>query len=382
MTTAVPAADELRRLMTERLVAEGALHSPAWQEAFAAVPRHAFVPEFTMRARGSTFHYSRDDSSWMAAAYQDVSLITQFDVTDTATSSSTAPTVMARMLEASGAQDGDSILEVGTGTGYNTALLSHRLGSEHVVSVDVDPTLVNAARNRLQAEGYTPTLIAADGMAGHPERAPYDRLLVTCGVDRLPDAWREQVRPGGVIVAAVGFGIARLTVSTDHSAHGHFLPDLTAFMSARDTADTVRDTARQHFAMLATATGNTRTISLPTNLDADGPAFLVSLAQLTVTQITLTDDAEQHLRCLYDPKSGSWARIIQTDPRAAQLVHDGPRDLWAERESLLTDWVTHGRPGLDRYGLTIDTTGAHTLWLDAPTGPSWRLAPAKPLTHP
>lgn len=57
----------------------------------------------------------------------------------------------------------------------------------------------------------------------------------------------------------------------------------------------------------------------------------------------------------------------------AWLDHGGPRDLWAEREPLLTQWRDAGRPGHERYGLTVDPEGVHTLWLDEPDGVAWRL---------
>lgn len=105
---------------------------------------------------------------WLAAAYQDTSLLTQFDAAGVATSSSTCPSLMARMLEALDVVDRDHVLEIGVGTGYNAALLAHRLGNDRVVSLDVDPDLVRLARDRLGEAGYAPTLIAGDGMAAAP----------------------------------------------------------------------------------------------------------------------------------------------------------------------------------------------------------------------
>jgi SAM-dependent methyltransferase len=91
------------------------------------------------------------------------------------TSSSTMPSLMARMLEALDVRDGHRVLEIGTGTGYNAALLCHRLGPRNVVSIDIDPTLVAAARSRLADLGYHPTLVAGDGTTGAVQHGPYDR---------------------------------------------------------------------------------------------------------------------------------------------------------------------------------------------------------------
>ncbi|MFD0443998.1 methyltransferase domain-containing protein [Streptomyces indonesiensis] len=215
--TDAPSADELRQCMTDHLVRTGCIQSKPWRAAFLSVPRELFVPDFTVRAQGGLHRYSQGDPAWLAAAYQDVSLLTQFDQDGTATSSSTQPSLMAEMLEALDVRDGDTVLEIGAGTGYNAALLSHRLGPDHVVTVDVDPDLVAAAKTRLRSAGYEPTLVAGDGMAGYSKRAPYDRLLATCGVGRIPTPWRDQLRPGGVIVANIGCGIVRLVVQSDRS---------------------------------------------------------------------------------------------------------------------------------------------------------------------
>ncbi|MFL4491734.1 methyltransferase domain-containing protein [Streptomyces sp. VTCC 41912] len=372
MTTTTPSAGELRRLMTERLVSTGALHSEEWEEAFLAVPRHTFVPRFAVRSQGTKIEYSEGDPSWLTAAYSDVSLLTQSDAAGTTTSSSTEPSLMARMLEALDVEDGDDVLEIGSGTGYNAGLLAYRLGDEHVVSMDVDPDLVNVARGRLQEAGFAPTLVTGNGMKICPERAQYDRLLATCGVGRIPTAWPAQVRPGGIIVANIASGIARLTVDAEHAASGHFLPHLATFMLARATATDVSRTAGHFTRDLLSWTGATREIVLPASLDAEVPQLLSSLIAPDVLDVGLSTGAGQ-IHCLFEPSTSSWARITLLDPRTAQLDHGGPRDLWAERAPLHSHWANHGRPSPDRYGLTISSDGAHTLWLDSPSGTSWRL---------
>ncbi|MFJ4919841.1 methyltransferase domain-containing protein [Streptomyces sp. NPDC088725] len=373
MTTSAVFPDELRRMMTEQLIATGALRSQRWIDAFSCVPRHMFVPKFTVRAKGGLHDYGQPDPMWLTAAYWDVSLLTQFDASGVATSSSTRPSLMATMLESLDVADGDQVLEIGVGTGYNAALLAHRLGDENVVSVDIDPDLVNAARDRLELAGCTPELLAGDGMAGCAHRAPYDRLLATCGVGRIPNSWREQVRSGGIIVANLGFGVMRLVVDRDHRAEGRFLPELAAFMVARPDTHSTNATSQEHTNAVLTSTGDTREISLPTGLGGDMAQFLPSLIHPTVKTIVLKNDKGQEMRCLWEPDTSSWARITLLDVRTARLEHGGPRDLWAEREPLLNDWVSAGRPNVARYGLTVEADGAHTLWLDTPGNRSWPL---------
>lgn len=136
---------------------------------------------------------------------------------------------MTRMLETLDVRDSDRVLEIGTGAGYNAALLCHRLGDRQVYSVDVEPDLVDAARSRLAALGYHPTLVCADGGLGLPEHAPYDRIIATCSVPRVPWSWVGQTKLDGVILADLKVSVvagnlsgwsAPATVHTARSTRG------------------------------------------------------------------------------------------------------------------------------------------------------------------
>jgi protein-L-isoaspartate O-methyltransferase len=374
MTTATEPAEQLRRRMADQLTADGALRSEAWHQAFATVPRELFVPTFTVRtARGESTTYHHGDPGYLAAVYGDDSLLTQCDEYGTATSSSTQPRMMALMLEPLAPIDDGRVLEVGTGTGYNAALLTHRYGNDRVVSLDVDPEPVDAARTRLAAAGCTPTLASGDGTRGCPDHAPYGALIATCGIGRIPDAWRAQVRPGGTIVTNLGCGLITLTVNNDHSATGRFLPTLAAFMTARPDPGITTAPARSHAGRLMTAVGPSREVGLPVDLTADMPRFLGSLAQPDVIALTLIDAADQQVHGLVHPPSGSWARITPHAEGSARIETGGPRDLWEERASLLTDWTEAEQPSAESYGLTIHPDGRHELWLGNPDGPNWHL---------
>ena len=138
-----PAA--LRRAeLVKTLVDRGVLTDLAWREAFATVPREAFVPRFTRREQGGQLvHYDHAAEGgtvdFLAAVYSDTSLITRFNAAGIATSSSTQPSLMTIMLERLDIHDGHTVLEIGTGSGYNAALLAHRLGDEAVTTIDVHP---------------------------------------------------------------------------------------------------------------------------------------------------------------------------------------------------------------------------------------------------
>jgi protein-L-isoaspartate O-methyltransferase len=102
---------------------------------------------------------------------------------------------MAHMLNSLNIHTGHTVLEIGTGTGYNAALLCHRLGDTQVTSIDIDPDLVADTRLRLATLGYHSTLLAGDGTHGAIDNAPYDRVIATCAVPAIPPAWINQLAP-------------------------------------------------------------------------------------------------------------------------------------------------------------------------------------------
>ncbi|MGB6164063.1 MAG: methyltransferase domain-containing protein [Pseudonocardiaceae bacterium] len=204
------------RRLAEKLVADGDLHSPQWNSAVCAVPRHEFIAHYYRHdtsTRPATWQLvaptdPSEVQAWLDLVYSDTTLITAVASyaergVQIPVSSSSKPDLMVRMLEELDVTDGDRVLEIGTGTGYNAALLCHRLGSQNVFSVDVDPALIAAARPRLTRLGYQPTLAAVDGAAGLAEHAPYDRIIATCSVPAIPPAWIDQLAPGGRILADV-----------------------------------------------------------------------------------------------------------------------------------------------------------------------------------
>jgi protein-L-isoaspartate O-methyltransferase len=245
--------ESLRAQFFEELVQSGTVTDPEWLAAFRDVPRETFVPYyFTQRPNEPGWLLvERPNPEWLEGVCSSRALITQIDgddqnvalartirVNGTATSSTSAPTLMALMLQALNIHDGHRVLEIGTGTGYNAGLLCYRLGADNVTSVDVDAGLVNRARERLAALGYAPHLEATDGIMGCPDRAPFDRVIATVGVARVPGAWIEQTTPGGKILVAVDLvgragPLALLTVDAHGKAEGRFLCDIGCFMPIR-----------------------------------------------------------------------------------------------------------------------------------------------------
>src|SRR6185436_16295586 len=134
--------------------------------------------------------------------------------------------IVAFMTEAIRPRPSDRVLEVGTGSGYQTAVLAGLVG--HVYSTEVRPRLAEAARARLAQLGCSNvTLRAEDGSRGWPEEAPFDAILVTAAAPRVPDAMVEQLGDGGRLVIPIGSGdqeLVRVTRGPDGLRSERLLP--------------------------------------------------------------------------------------------------------------------------------------------------------------
>ena len=129
---------------------------------------------------------------------------------------------MAQMLEMLGLRGGERVLEIGTGSGYNAALLAELVGPlGRVTTIDIDAELVAAARRHLDDAGYAHVrTIVADGAAGDPEGAPFDAIVATVGVEQIPAAWIDQLRGGGRLVAPLTIRTMQKVVSFERMIHG------------------------------------------------------------------------------------------------------------------------------------------------------------------
>jgi methyltransferase of ATP-grasp peptide maturase system len=381
----VPAAKRLRRELIAQLAAQGKMPSE-WRDAFEIVPRHAFVPHIFISPANDGWYEPLDGTSpqhrarWLETAYSDDICVTQLDGSDEAwnravrngkvqgqerTCSSSQPSLMALMLNILDVSPGHNVLEIGTGTGYNAALLCERLGSDKVTSVDTDPELVQRAGAILTALGYTPTLAARDGAEGYPPNAPYDRVIATCSFPRVPDTWLSQTRPGAVILVnlyrSLGGGIlARLTVNDDGSAHGQIVSDTGGFMPTRAESHPKAFTL---FQRVSANHGDTRPTTMTPDMlhNSHARAFIALLCD-DMTELWSQPEAgpQQYWVLAQD---GSWARHEE-----GHVTQAGPRHLWDQLESAYTQWTTLGRPTRDRLGLTIQPA-RQIVWLDRPTAP-------------
>ena len=187
-----------RRRLIENLVLEGVIRSEKVRDAMLNVPREEFVLE--------------EYRKW---AYLDQPLPIGYGQTIS------APHMVALMTEKLDPEPGDIVLEIGTGSGYQAAILAGIVAKRdpsrrgHVYSVERIPELAFFARKNLEKTGYIDyvTVVVGDGTKGYPDKAPYDRIIVTAAAPDIPKPLIEQLKPRGVMVIPVGdLGVQRLLI--------------------------------------------------------------------------------------------------------------------------------------------------------------------------
>ncbi|HEY3686901.1 MAG TPA: methyltransferase domain-containing protein [Streptosporangiaceae bacterium] len=365
------------------LTAQGLLSSDEWREALHAVPRHLFAPDrgwatpdYPGGGPPRSIDRDADEPGWWDAVYSDTSITTQADdgATDPAsgqglpTSSLSAPGIVAAFLELLDVHDHDRVLDIGTGTGWTPGLLSARVGDARVTSIEVDPAVADQAAANLKRAGRAPHLITGDGAAGWPDGAPYDRVHVTAGVSQIPYAWVEQTRPGGVIVLPWTPGVdglkARLTVLGDGTAIGS-LHGPASYMMLRDQR-TPQRWATHH----ASDAAESRTRIDPRPIATAGPGLELAITAHApgTTVIPRDDDNGEFSLMMYElaRTEGTWAACdYYPDRTEYDVLQYGDRHLWDEVSAAYMWWLANGRPGPERYGLTVTPDGV-SLWLDHP----------------
>ncbi|MBX6390511.1 MAG: methyltransferase domain-containing protein [Frankia sp.] len=339
--------------------------------------REDFIPDviWVRRDDGWRVPLNRadDPDTWLALVNGGDAIVTQMDDgTDhydgkgiTPTSSSTAPWLMDKMLGLLDLQKGLSVLEIGTGTGYNAALIGEKVAPGRVITIEIAPTVAEHARARLARTDLPVTVITGDGTLGYPEGSPYDRTVVTADVFDVPYSWVQQTRPGGLIVLPLAgsfqYGtLARLAVADDGTASGRFHGE-AAFMYLRDQRPdkTLSRIGNQDGAQF------TWTSDYPHEPFVDFNAgFAVSTRLFGWVTSTREEDDGAILRMSHRA-SGSWATVSPSDTGSHAVAYEGPRRLWEELEAAYRWWIDAGRPDHTRFGLTVTPTG-QTFWLDSP----------------
>lgn len=176
--------------LVETLRKRGEVRDPRIEEAFLAIPRAAFLPGVPLEQ-----------------VYSDEAILIKQDASGLVSSSS-QPSMMAIMLRQLQLRPGHNVLEIGTGTGFNAAIMKYLVGeSGTVTTIELDPQIAEEARANLQRVAMGDVLVVtADGAGGYPPRASYDRIIATAGIWDVPRAWVRQLKPRGILVAPIWLG--------------------------------------------------------------------------------------------------------------------------------------------------------------------------------
>ena len=175
------------KLLTE-LRSSQLLADPDIDAAFSEIPRHLFLPQFDL-----------------TTVYQDRAIALKVSPSGETLSSSSQPTMMAIMLQQLRLAPDMNVLEIGTASGYNAAILSQIVGAGgYTTTLEIDRELAEEARNNLLRAGFGKVLVVdCDAAGGYEPRAQYDRILATAGVWDVPRKWLQQLREDGRLVVPI-----------------------------------------------------------------------------------------------------------------------------------------------------------------------------------
>lgn len=339
-----------------------------WRDAVANTPRHLLVPAW-WAWRGDRWeirHGPDDEAAWLDAAYRDRTLVTKVgrshadhartgdEPVGRPTSSSTHPGLVLQMYRHARIGDRDTVIDVGTGSGYGTALLCRLLGEDRVISVDVDDYVTTAAARRLADIGHRPRVVPIDATGDLPWTA--DRIVAMVAVRPIPPSWLRALNPGGRLVTTVSNTslIVSAVKTADGGAVGQVERDWAMFMKTRTGTDyppglaDLMETART--ADGEVSTGRFPVIDIEENawelrsmLEVMAPGIEHGYHETGETRIALMVHAD-----------GSWARAEQTG-REHPVVHQGgPRRLWDVLDAARDHWLWNGM--LPLYGAHVRIT--------------------------
>ncbi|WP_156721846.1 methyltransferase domain-containing protein [Streptomyces apocyni] len=365
--------------------------APAWHDAVSNTPRHRLVPRWWHRVPDSPTRewelvdHPEESPERLHAAYSDKTLVTRVGPThaDQAnlgergkgdpTSSSTLPGLIVSMAHRLDVERGHRVLDVGTGSGYSAALFARRFGDANVTSVDVDPYLVEAARNRLAEFGRTPRVEAIDATGELPE-PEYDRIMATVSVRPVPPPWLRALRPGGRLVTTIAHTALLITadMGTDGVARGTVQPDPATFMETRQEQEA------DYPPKLDDAFRFARVRQGDDVRPPDGPIpdlwrewalrwlYELDTPGVETRAATYPDDGRRVVWLL--AVDGSWARA-EDGPKS--IVHQGgPRRLWDDLERVRRKWEENNRFSLHALRVELKPDGSRLL---SPDG-SWVFA--------
>jgi protein-L-isoaspartate O-methyltransferase len=353
-----------------------------WHPIVAGTPRHELVPAWWTRTDGGwtvrrgaiadAYAPHRSLVTSIGGLHADLALDGDVPV-GRPTSSATMPQLALAMYRHGQLGEGLDILDVGTGSGYGTALLARRYGSDQVTTVDVDPYLVAAATKRLAALDLHPTTLTADATGPLPDG--YDRIVSMVSVPFIPPSWLDALRPGGRLVTTItGTYMVVTATSTSRGLVGmvEFAP--AAFMSTR-SGDNYPPSPVDTDHLDERDADEVTTGRYPV-LDVAEAWELSTLFTLTVPGVRhgyRRGPDGQHTATMTHP-DGSWARATAIGLEPPTVYQVGPRRLWDILDDVREDWLRRGYAPFLGANVRINDDGSIRL-----THGDWQVAiPAAP----
>lgn len=354
------------------------------REAFVQVPRTPFVPAYYKEGHRFTAPSPSDPVAWDAwcrVISQDEAFTTQVDARGLPTSSSSQPSLMAVMLEALALAPGQRVLEIGSGTGYNAALLATLVGDPHLVTtIELDPVLAARAAQMIeQVVGPGMAVVVGNGLDGVAQYAPYDRIISTGSAFPVPSAWIAQLRPHGRLVmdlrGQLSGGILLAQKHDKGHLTGRFLPETEgmSFMRLRATVD---EQAKPTLPQEAYRHPIRQQMQLtPKDLDYVYADHLASYEhfhddltnwndwlQWTFPELSIRWRRQEATMqaAVFDASTQTLLTLEPQDEGIAIVVH-GERALWSEIIQSAHTWEQMGKPGKAAAKWRCDAQGQQSI---------------------